>query len=268
MDGGFATKEELIEKITKKKEFSELPEKDVEIAFERFDKKRNAEYQKIKLTRNFLRKIYSSFTSRKLLSLKEKDVEWFLLKHKSTKERMTYYKEIYSKIFRGINGKEISIIDLGAGINGFSFEFFPKKFKINYFGVEAIGQLVKLVNNYFNTLKGTSKNKIKGKVFHFSLFEKTKVNNLIKESKGVKIIFMFKVIDSLEVMQRNYSKELLLKIVPESDLTVLSFATRSLGKRKRFSAKRVWILKFIEEEFKIVNDFEVGGERYILFKKK
>ena len=97
-------RKELIEKITQKKEFSKLPQKDVELVFEKFDKLQNADYQKLKLTRQFLRKVYSSFTSRKLLNLrqklnlltassmrgqsKDKDVERVLKKHKSTKERL------------------------------------------------------------------------------------------------------------------------------------------------------------------------------------
>jgi len=69
---------ELIEKIIKKKEFSQLPKKDIELAFEKFDKTQNTDYQKLKSTRQFLRKVYSSFSSRKLLGIKERDIEWVL----------------------------------------------------------------------------------------------------------------------------------------------------------------------------------------------
>ena len=47
-------------------------------------------------------------------------------------------------------GKKITIIDLGAGINGLSYSFFEKiNKKVKYLGIEAIGQLVKVMNNYF-----------------------------------------------------------------------------------------------------------------------
>ena len=68
-------------------------------------------------------------------------------------------------------------------------------------------------------------------------------------------------------MQRDYSKTLINEIAPLSDKVVLSFATKSLGSRKKFSAQRNWILKFIEDNYKILDDFELGGERYIIFKK-
>jgi hypothetical protein len=69
-------------------------------------------------------------------------------------------------------------------------------------------------------------------------------------------------------MDRNYSKELINNIAPLSDRIVLSFATRSLGSRKKFSVQRGWILKYINENFQVLDDFDVGGERYIVFKDK
>lgn len=256
-------KKELLDKIIEKKEFSQLPKKDVEIAFAKFDKKDLNEYQKLKLTRNFLRRIYSSFSSRKLLGdVKDKDVEWILNKHKSTKERYEVYDEIYCKIFSGINWKEFSVIDLGAGINGLSYNFMKKYGKINYLGVEAIGQLVELMNNYFTA------SKIKARAVQESLFNVEEIKELIKKEKFPKILFLFKVIDSLEMMERDYSKKLLLEIVPLADRVVLSFATRSLGKRSKFVVQRGWITRFIDDNFKMLDDFELGGERYLIFEKK
>lgn len=250
-------KKELLKKITRKKEFSQLPEKDVEFAFEKFEEKNLNDYQILKLTRQFLRKVYSSFASRKLLNIKDKDVEWVLNKHKSTKERFPHYSEIYEKIFFNINPIKISVIDLGAGVNGFSYNFFKKK--INYTGVEAIGQLVELMNYFFK------REEINGKAYHLSLFEINKIKELIRKQDNPKVVFLFKVIDSLEVIERDYSKKLLKEIVPLVDKVVLSFATKSLGKRSNFGAQRNWIKKFIKEEFKILDDFELGGERYVVF---
>ena len=49
---------------------------------------------------------------------------------------------------------------------------------------------------------------------------------------------------------------------------VVSFATRSLVKKTKFKVSRGWIMKFIENNFIVEEDFEVGTERYIVFKKK
>ena len=43
-----------------------------------------------------------------------------------------------------IDGEKI--FDLGAGINGFSYNYFPKG--VYYVGIEAMGQLVDLMNYY------------------------------------------------------------------------------------------------------------------------
>ena len=253
--------QELFEKIISKKEFSKLPKKDVKIALEKFDKEENTDYGKLKLTRNLLRKVFSSFSSRKLLNSKmNKEINWYLMKHKSTKERFPYYEEIYKRIFSGI--KKCSVVDLGAGINGLNFRVFRKiDLDVDYVAVEAVGQLVDLMNIFFK------KNKLKGKAYHFSLFEIEKVKNLIKKQKKPRIVFLMKTIDSLEILKRDYSKELIENIISLSDKIVLSFATRSIGSRRKFSANRNWIVKFIKENYKIEEDFELGGERYLVFCK-
>ena len=285
---------ELYERITQKKEFSQLPKKDVELAIEKFEKRNLNDYQMLKLTRQFLRKIYSSFSSRKVFSSdgKGKSTEWYLMKHKSSKERFPHYEEVYERIFPE-TGK-FSVVDLGCGINGLSFlpstnpptnsqpDFIISNLKIvkvnllahpnnlagdlfsriiNYLGIEAIGQFVDLMNEFFK------KEKFNGKAIHESLFDMEKIKEIIKEQKKPRIILLLKVIDSLEIVQRDYSKKLLEEITPLGEKIVVSFATRSLGNRKKFSANRNWLNKCINKIFKVEDDFEIGGERYIVFKK-
>jgi Ribosomal RNA methyltransferase (FmrO) len=250
----------IFEKIREKREFSQLPEKDIELAYEHFEKRQVNEEEKIKLTRGLLRKIFSAFLSKKLLSLKNKEPEWILRKHISTRERLPYYEEIYKRIFNGV--KKASVVDLGSGINGFSYNFFKKlRLDIDYISIESVGQLVELMNFYFNSKK------IKGKAIHLSLFEKEKVKKIITEQKKPRIIFLFKVIDALESLKKDYSKTLIEELIPISDKIIISFATRSLGNREKFKAKRNWIVNFIKENFTILDDFEIGGERYIIFNK-
>src|SRR3990167_1010793 len=109
-------KQEIINKIIQKREFSQLPKKDVEIAFSHFEKREVSDEEKIRLTRELLHKVFGAFGSQKLLSIKEKNPEWVLGKHVSTRERIPYYKEIYGKILEDFKGK-ISVIDLGCGVN-------------------------------------------------------------------------------------------------------------------------------------------------------
>jgi len=246
---------EIFEQIVKKKDFSKLLKKDVEKAFEHFEKRQVSDEEKIRLTRDLLRKVFSAFTSKKLLSLKDKDPEWILNRHISTKERLPYYNELYSKIVK--EGE--TVFDLGAGINGFSYNYFPKG--VYYIGIEAMGQLVELMNYYFKT-RG-----LEASALHNSLFSLDKIKKYLKQVKGNKVLFLFKTIDSLEMLERDYSKEFLKEVVPLVDRVVVSFATRSLIKKTKFRVKRNWIFDFIKENFEVLEEFELGSEKYIMFKE-
>lgn len=254
-------KEEIIRKIQEKREFSRLPKIDIGLAYDLFSKRQTNDEEKIKLIKELLRKNFTAFISDKLLSLKDKDAEWILRKHISTRERINYYDEIYKRIFNDF--KAVSVIDLGSGINGISFSFFEKlDFKVNYTAIESVGQLVELMNFYFK------KNKFSAKAIQESLFNEDKILDIVQKEKKPRIVFLFKVIDALENIKPNYSKELILKISPFAEKIVVSFATKSLGNRKNFRAKRKWVLDFVNENFNVLDDFEIGGERYLLFCKR
>lgn len=254
-------KEELIEKIISKNEFSKLPRKDVELAFDKFDKDNYSNEEKVKKTREFLRKVFTAFMGRRIMNPKEKDLKWFLVRHVSTKERFDFFEKIYLRILKYFDN--CSIIDLGAGINGLSYEYFQKlNKKVNYVGIEAVGQLVDVVNSYFK------KNKFSANMVHESLFELDNVKKIIRNEKKPKIGFMFKVVDGLEILKRDYTKDFLLEIVPMFDKFVISFATRSLFRKNLFNVKRDWIIYFLKENFKILDDFEFGGERYLVLCKR
>lgn len=258
-----AGKGELIKKITSKKEFSQLPEEDVLLVFRQFDKGNLTDEEKVKLARDLLRKVYTAFLSQKLLNFKDKNTEWFLNKHLSTRERIPYYGQIYKKILEGLPEK-VNIYDLGCGTNGFSYPYFKRAgFEANYKGVEAVGQIVETQEKFFEKEKQK-----KASFLHESLFDIERIKRIIKEDKGVKVAFLFKVIDSLEMIKHDYSKRFLDEITPLVDRVAVSFATRSMMKRKKFFADRTWIKKFINSNFNLINSFELGNEEYLIFSKK
>ncbi len=246
----------MIKKIMEKPELKEIPIEDAEMALSLCFKKQNSEEENIECAREILHKAYGAFGSRKLFTSKERTPEWILRKHLSTRERLPHYAEIYKRIL-GDNFKG-TIFDLGAGVNGFSVGFIPN---IKYIGIEGVGQLVTLMNNYFK------KEKYNAKAVHLSLFQLEKIKKLIAKQKGKKAIFLFKVLDSLEMLKRDYSKELLTELAPLADKVVVSFATRSMIKRKRFDVNRNWIINFIKDNFYLIGDFEIAEERYVIFRK-
>ena len=254
--------EKILDKIIQKKEFSQLPDGDVALAFSHFEKRETSGEEKIRLTRELLHKVFGAFGSRKLFSLKDKSAEWVLKKHLSTRERFEFYGDIYERIFRGM-GRKLSVVDLGAGVNGFSYDQFGKKgFDVTYTAFESVGQLIDLMNFYFK------KNKLHGRAVHGSLFDSKRVVALLKAQKKPRVVLIFKVIDSLEMLQRDYSKELLLDVSKFSERIVLSFATESMIQRKKFRAERKWILNFIRDEFNVLDEFEMGSEKFVVFSRK
>jgi hypothetical protein len=252
---------QIYEKIIAKKEFSDLPKRDVEKVYGLFDKEHLIEEEKIKKTRDMLRKVYFAFGSLKLLNkniIDKKGVDEILKKHISTLERFDFYNELYGMLLKDISSG--TIIDLGAGINGLSYNFFGKS--LDYVGIEAVGQLADLMNYHFKT-KGIEN----AGAIHESLFELEKIKKLISQTSKPRVIFLFKTIDSLEMVERDYSKKLLKEIVPLVDRVIVSFATKSLISKKPFKVKRYWFENFVKETFNVLEDFELGNERYIVFEK-
>ncbi len=249
--------DELIRKIKEKKEYSKIPDKLIKKILNTINS--SDEKEKVKLVRSLLRKRFTAFMNNKLI--KEKDLS--LRFHSSTRERIAHYDELYEElvlILRELDIKEFSLIDLGCGINGLSYEFLRKK-GLNpfYLGIEIVGQIVELMNSYFK------KEGINGKVLQIDLLNKEEVLKAIQKTKEPRIIFLFKVIDALEEFRRNYSKELLLALKEMSELIVISYSIRSMS-GKRFIVNRNWLKSFINENFEIVKTLKTFNEEYLFLR--
>jgi hypothetical protein len=79
---------------------------------------------------------------------------------------------------------------------------------------------------------------------------------------------LFQIIDALEKLLRNFSKEFLLKISKECEKIDISLPLESLGKRKKFFVERKWLLDFLNENFIILSDFKKFGERFLVLENK
>lgn len=247
------SKNQIIQKIKEKKEFSKIPDKDIIKVLEKTQK--STEEETIKETRKLLRSIYTAFIPNKLFTKKEKSPEYILNKHISTKERLPFYSRLYSHL-----ENERTIIDLGAGVNALSYPFL--KNTPVYISIEAEGHMVEIVSKFFK------ENKINGKSYHVSLFNLKEIKEIIKKQKSPKTLFIFKTLDSLEMLERNYSKNLLKEIIPLADRTFISFSTSSLSKKSKFKTDRKWLTYFLKENFLIKEEFQLGNEKYIIIQNK
>lgn len=246
--GILGVKIKTLEKIKEKKEFSQLPDSLIERAVQ-------IAKGDVKEARAILRKYFGVFLTNKLLSGKLSPEE-ILKKHLSTKNRD--YGELYRKLIVG----EKTVVDLGAGVNGFSYNFMPRN--TVYVAIEATGQFVKMMNNYFRD-RGYEK----AHVFHRDLYDLGFIIKILKglEEKKPRVVFMFNILDALEFFKRDYSKKLIAEVSENCEKLVLSFPTKSLSGKTTFKVSRGWLKGYIEENFGICEEFSLNGERFLIIKK-
>ncbi|MBT7706173.1 hypothetical protein HN747_01875 [archaeon] len=244
----------IIAEIKKKREFSGLPDSLVA----RFSEKCDG---RVKETRALLRKFFGVFLTNKVL--KGEGVE-ILKHHKSSMERD--YRAYYSEIFNNIKPIK-AVIDLGCGANGFSYELLKDIFgTIDYIGLEAVGQLVDKMNNYF-----TEENLFNARAAWGDMFDIKNIKQIIQESKKPVCVMLLQSIDAMESLEKNSSKTLLLEIgslLDKKDSIVISMPIRSISGKKKFEAKRVWLTDFLDEHFNILSEYEIGDEKVIIVQTK
>ncbi len=250
----------LINKTKEKREFSGLPDSLVEKVLGFKQIKNKSDDEKIKLTRAFLRKYFGVFMTNKVLRLNDESV---LGSHISSKKRN--YVELYEKIF-GHEKFFKSVIDLGCGVNGFSYKYLREFIgDASYVGIEATKQLVDKLNVYFRESGFVSASSIWADLFDLDF-----LSDVIGKSEDPKIIFAFQVLDALESIEGDFSKKLLLKIrepMGQNDRIVLSFSMKSISGRTQFKSGREWVIQFLRDNFTIVDDFYMFDERFLIIKK-
>ena len=245
---------EKISETKNKREFRGLPDSVVKMALD-------LNNWEVKGARSLLRKYYGVFLTNKVLKGHAKSI---LKDHRSSKNRD--YTFVYGEIFKK-RKKFDYLIDLGCGVNGFSIKDGCAKQIVNYLGFEASNDLVRSTNEFFEK-EGIGKS---AKVIWGDLFDMEKLRSIIKLCSGSKVIFLFQIVDALEGLKKNYSKDVLRMIrdlVSGRDLIVLSVSLKSLGNGRNFNSKRVWLKSFLKEEFEILNEFSTGFEHFYLFRKK
>jgi hypothetical protein len=281
----------ITEKVREKKELRNLDEDIIRErvlkymdentnAFEKilgYEKKEKAfsskEFKKaIKELRRYFREIYGVFIEKNYLKIDKfmkklsednsaENHEILLKMHKSTRERLPYYNDIYSKVFSIINIKNKKrIVDLGSGLNPLSYIYMKKYFEPGeYNAVELNAGDCGIIRKYFEIMG------IKGKAFNIDL---SKEENLKKIPKG-DIVFIFKLLDSLETQNYNISHNLFDFLITNNyPCLVVSFPTKTLGGKNRIDIyKRKWFEKIIDTYSIKSTSFQVPNEKFYILTK-
>lgn len=182
----------------------------------------------IKEVRKLIRKVYSSF--------------------KQVKEvrSLETYKEIFIDA-----GKFNTLLDLGCGLSPLKYTKINKK--ANYYCYDIDHDYIKKINDYFK------KNKIKGKAEIFDL------TNPINKLPKADICFLLNVLESLEVIKRDISKEIINKV--KAKIIIVSFPKKALGGRKVIKKKgRAWFRSLLKEQSYEYEIKDIGNEIFFIIK--
>ena len=173
--------------------------------------------------------------------------EKILMTHRSTRERLNYYGEIFEKIF-SITGKPKHILDIGCGLNPLALVFASLK-DVKYTAVELTEEDCSFLNKYFKIMN------IDGTAIEMNLL----VEHAFPRAD---VCFVFKLLDSLEALKRNISKEIISSI--DAKFIVISFPTKTLSGKALSSRRLVWFRDMV----KIHAEFEVKNEVFYVIKNK
>lgn len=211
----------VIKDLKSKKELKDLDDKFIlnrikESSID-FSNKRSKEYKEFfKEMRKKLREVYGVFK---------------IVKSKRD-------KKFYELVLKGCGAKKI--LNLGCGLDPLEFPF--KDYE--YYACDISHDNVDKINDYFK------KNKIKGKAFIFNLVD-DEINKLLKTD----IVFIFRVLESLEAIKKNISEEIIKKL--KAKLIIVTFSKVALGEKKVIRKKgRKWfrlILNKLGYKYEIID---------------
>ncbi len=197
--------------------------------------------ESFRLIRSELRTMYGLFLHRPLHKTdlqKSGDVDSFLSLHRSTEERLSFYKEFYQKIFEVLdaNGlpQEFSVLDIACGYNPLAVVYMPRP-PTYYVASDLSSQDMDTIQSFF------SSRSLQGKTFAASAISQ-EFQEEIKDS-FFDVVFLFKALDSFESQERHSSKKLLASL--SCSFLVVTFPLVSIGGKNAIDiSKRSWFEQF------------------------
>ncbi len=153
--------------------------------------------------------------------------------HLSTKERWSFYSELYRQLF-AITGKPKIILDLGCGLNPLSLPFMKLK-EVRYYAYDLSEEEIQIINSFFQK-KHENHKKVVGKAILADITDIPKM----KELPAADVAFLFKVTDVLDRNKGHTVTEEVLKAVP-AQYVVVSFSTKTMSGKLMTAPRRKWM---------------------------
>ena len=193
--------------------------------------KRKERYKEFfKDTRKTLRKVYGVYRE-----IKEK-------RNKKT------YEQLYEKI-----GNFDSVLDIGCGLSPLEYiEIFGKD--KTYYLTDISKENIKEIQKYMK------KNKVKGKTFLFNALD-----NYNEKLPKTDVIFLFKMLESLETIEKDSSERLFKQL--KAKVILVSFSKIALSKGEGIKKKgRSWFRRMLSKNGYSFGDFDLEDEIFFLIK--
>ncbi|MEN2984783.1 MAG: hypothetical protein ABDH25_07150 [Dictyoglomaceae bacterium] len=173
--------------------------------------------------------------------------------HTSTKERLSFYENLYREIF-DVTGIPKSISDLACGLNPFSIPLMNLNKSINYFAYDIDEQLINLTNKFFKIMNFPPLGICQDVIFN-------------PPYENTDLCFIFKFLPIIEKIKRNFILEFLKGL--NSRFIIISFPLKSLtGKEKgMLEHYNKFYITIIEKFFKILKSLSFQNEIFIIIEK-
>jgi hypothetical protein len=224
---------------------------------------RKKEFQRLRSeVRKELRTVYGAFFKGQYPAKKKKAVAALIaadseanahnvLKlHRSTAERLNSYPFLYEQLLSPWGAVD-SILDLGCGFNPFAYRYLAGR--PAYFSADIACEDLDLINAYLESL---------GVRHEERCVDLTDVSAVASLPRA-KVAFAFKLLDSLEDLQRDVTARL-LDVIP-ADWLIVSFPTMSLGQTKPIGTRQ-WFEKLVTG--KVLTRVTLPNEQFIIITLK
>jgi len=211
----------------------------------------------LKIVRKELRKIYGMFQlSDHERLIKASDAKSLLLAHQSTQERLPFYDRIYKELANRIPSPK-TVADLGCGMNPLSYAYMVKHgWKPELIASDLSRNDMLLLAKFFHRFS------ISGRTIAIDL---TKDFDILDDIHA-DVIFLWKVLDSIEETNRHISYKLFEHL--HAKWVVVSFPTMSLGGQKRISTRgRSWFERLLHRGNLAFETFSVENELFYVVRR-
>lgn len=237
---------ELLNQVKQNKKYKSIADEIIQDEINKYLKRNKIKKitkQDIKEIRNQLHKSYASFQTRKKNKIQDyldelkkdpnnkENINKLLSITLSTKERLLDYKNIYKKIFQ-ITGKPNIILDLGSGLNPFSFPLMNLS-ELTYYSYDINEQDIDYLNQYFKIMNNQG---LTGKAQILNIQNIKNISSLPTSD----IVFLFKAIDILDKNNHKPSEKLINVLKDKTRFIVSSFATKTLTRKTMNNPDRKW----------------------------